>query len=68
MEELKKYLTINKYSRTGEKQNKIQYQVVHWVGNPGTSATANRNYFNNLPNINEERKKKRVKRNICIIT
>ena len=43
-----KLLTINKYSRTGERQNKIEYIVVHWVGNANTSATANRNYFNNL--------------------
>ena len=43
-----KLLTINPYSRTGEKQGKIEYIVVHWVGNPGTSALQNRNYFNNL--------------------
>ena len=43
-----KLLTINKYSRTGERQSKIEYIVVHWVGNANTSATANRNYFNNL--------------------
>ena len=41
-------LTINPYSRSGEKQNKIEYIVVHWVGNANTSAIANRNYFNNL--------------------
>lgn len=43
-----KLLTINPYSRSGEKQNKIEYIVVHYVGNANTSATANRNYFNNL--------------------
>ena len=43
-----KLLTINPYSRSGEKQKDIQYIVVHWVGNANTSATANRNYFNNL--------------------
>ena len=43
-----KLLTINPYSRNGEKQNKIEYIVVHYVGNANTSATANRNYFNNL--------------------
>lgn len=48
MEIIDKLLTINKYSRTGERQNKIQYIVVHYVGNANTSATANRNYFNNL--------------------
>lgn len=48
MEIINKLLTINKYSRNGEKQNKIEYIVVHYVGNANTSATANRNYFNNL--------------------
>lgn len=41
-------LTINPYSRTGEKQNRIENIVVHWVGNAGSSAIANRNYFENL--------------------
>lgn len=41
-------LTINPYSRSGEKQNKIENIVVHYVGNPGSSAVANRNYFENL--------------------
>ena len=43
-----KLLTKNRYSRSGEKQNKIEYIVVHWVGNANTSAMANRNYFENL--------------------
>lgn len=43
-----KLLTINPYSRSGEKQKDIQYIVIHYVGNANTSATANRNYFNNL--------------------
>ena len=43
-----KLLTKNPYSRSGEKQNAIKKVVVHWVGNANTSATANRNYFNNL--------------------
>ena len=41
-------LVINPYSRSGEKQGKIQKIIVHWVGNANTSAIANRNYFNNL--------------------
>lgn len=41
-------LTINPYSRSGEKQNKIENIIVHWVGNAGSSAIANRNYFENL--------------------
>lgn len=43
-----KLLTVNPYSRSGEKQNKIEYIVIHWVGNAGSSAIANRNYFENL--------------------
>jgi hypothetical protein len=45
-----KLLDVNEYSRSGEKQNKIENIVVHYVGNPNTSAIANRNYFNNLKN------------------
>ncbi len=45
---IEKLLTINQYSRSGEKQNKIENVVVHWVGNAGSSAIGNRNYFNNL--------------------
>ena len=41
-------LTKNHYSRSGEKQGKIEYIVVHWVGNANTSAINNRNYFENL--------------------
>lgn len=43
-----KLLTINPYSRTGEKQGKIEDIIIHWVGNANTRAIANRNYFNNL--------------------
>lgn len=45
-----KLLTINSYSRSGEKQGNIQNIVVHWVGNEGSSAIANRNYFESLKN------------------
>lgn len=43
-----KLLTISPYCRSGEKQNTIQNIVVHWVGNAGSSAIGNRNYFNSL--------------------
>ncbi len=43
-----KLLTINPYSRSGEKQDKIEKIVVHWVGNAGSSALSNRNYFESL--------------------
>ena len=48
MEIFDKLVTINSYSRAGEKQGKIQYIVIHWVANPGSSAIGNRNYFNSL--------------------
>ena len=48
MEIQEKLLTVNPYSRSGEKQNKIENLVIHWVGNAGSSAMANRNYFENL--------------------
>ena len=41
-------LTINPYSRTGEKLESMKHIVVHWVGNAGSSALANRNYFESL--------------------
>lgn len=43
-------LTINEYSRSAEKQGKIKNIIVHWVGNAGSSAIANRNYFEGLRN------------------
>lgn len=46
-------LTINPYSRSGEKQNKTENIVIHYVGNPGSSAVANRNYFENLKNTHK---------------
>ncbi len=48
METIERLLTINPYSRSGEKQNKIEYILIHWVGNAGSSAIANRNYFESL--------------------
>lgn len=48
MEIQDRLLSINPYSRSGEKQGTIQYIVVHWVGNANTSAIANRNYFESL--------------------
>jgi len=43
-----RYLTINPYSRTGEKLQSVKQIVVHWVGNSGSTAIANRNYFESL--------------------
>lgn len=42
------YLTVNPWSRPGEELKKIKGVVIHYVGNPGTTAEANRNYFESL--------------------
>ena len=42
------YLTVNQYSRPKLPLEKVNAIVIHYVGNPGTSAEANRNYFDNL--------------------
>lgn len=41
-------MTLNPYSRPGKKLSEVNALVVHYVGNPGTSAIANRNYFEHL--------------------
>lgn len=41
------YLTPNEYSRPGKKLKEVKGIVLHWVANPGTSAEANRKYFEN---------------------
>lgn len=42
-----KLLTINQYSRPGTKRTRTTKIAVHYVANPGSSALANRNYFEN---------------------
>ena len=42
------YLTVNEWSRPGTELERINGVVIHYVGNPGTSARANRNYFESL--------------------
>ena len=42
------YLPINHYSRPGTPLEEINAVVVHYVGNPGTTARANRDYFATL--------------------
>lgn len=39
------YLTVDGGSRSGEKLEAVRDIAVHYVANPGTSAMANRNYF-----------------------
>ncbi|MDR1209581.1 MAG: N-acetylmuramoyl-L-alanine amidase [Clostridiales bacterium] len=41
-------LTKNPYSRPGTKIGKIEGVVIHYVANPGSSARANRDYFQSL--------------------
>lgn len=45
---IKALLTPNSYSRCQQKLQEVTTIVVHWVGNPNTSAKANRNYFESL--------------------
>lgn len=44
----KDYLTVNEWSRPGTELEEIRGVVIHYVGNPGTTAQANRNYFESL--------------------
>lgn len=44
----KSLLEKNSYSRPGTSIGSIKKLVVHWVGNAGSTAIANRNYFNSL--------------------
>lgn len=47
------FLTINEYSRPGDPLEEVNGIVVHYVGNPGTTAQANRNYFEGLATTHE---------------
>ena len=44
----KQYLTISNYNRPGTRRDRTTAVACHYIGNPGTSAQANRNYFENL--------------------
>ena len=41
-------LTVNPYSRPGIETNRINGIVIHYTANPGSSAKANRDYFESL--------------------
>lgn len=43
-----KLLTVNPYSRPGTALEKVNGIVIHYTANPGATAIANRNYFENL--------------------
>lgn len=42
------FLSVNDYSRPGTKLDTVNGVVVHYVGNPGTTARQNHSYFQNL--------------------
>lgn len=42
------YIDINEYSRPGIPLEHVEKIVVHYTGNPGSTAQGNRDYFNNL--------------------
>ena len=46
-------LPINEYSRPGEKLTAVNGVVVHYTGNPGTTAQQNRSYFAGLAQSGE---------------
>lgn len=41
-------LSVSENSRLGRKMKKVNGIVIHYTGNPGTTAAANRNYFQSL--------------------
>ena len=55
MEIIKDYITKNKYSRPGTALQRVTKIVVHYVGNPGSTAKNNRDYFNNMPAVAKTR-------------
>ncbi len=50
MDIIEKLLTINPFSRPGIKLKSVKNIVLHWIGNAGSSALGNRNYFESLKN------------------
>lgn len=44
-------LTINEYSRPGEEVDAIEYIVIHYLGNPKTTAQQNHDYFESLKDL-----------------
>ena len=46
-------LTVNEYSRPGTPLKKVKGVVIHYTGNPGTTATQNRSYFEGLAESKE---------------
>ena len=48
-----KFLTVNEFSRPGEKIGKVKNIFVHYTANAGTSAEQNRSYFESLAQTGE---------------
>ena len=46
-------LTMNEYSRPGTKLDKVKGIVIHYTGNPGTTAMQNHSYFEGLAETKE---------------
>ena len=46
-------LPLNEYSRCGDKLQRVNAVVIHYVGNPNTTARQNRSYFANLATTKE---------------
>lgn len=55
MEIIKDYITPNKYSRPGTALKEVTKIVVHYTGNPGSTAKNNRDYFNSMPEVAKKR-------------
>lgn len=47
------YVEINEYSRPGKKIEKVNAVVIHYTGNPGTTAAQHRNYYGELAKTKE---------------
>jgi N-acetylmuramoyl-L-alanine amidase CwlA len=47
------YLPINEFSRPGTSLGRVNSIVIHYIGNPGTTALQNRNYFASLSESGE---------------
>jgi len=45
---IQEFLPVNEYSRPGTQIEKVNGIVIHYIGNPDTTAMQNRNYFANL--------------------
>lgn len=44
-------LTVNEYSRPGDKTSAINYVVIHYLANPNTTAQQNHDYFESLKDL-----------------